>query len=175
MSDYEQNILNRIGGLHAEAQKREMLLQQEQQRLREQQQKSEADARASVELGRQALRILDSRNVDTIPVIVRRDRSDYTHEVGRGWHVMTMQEYEGADAPTSSRFFGLNTRGDFLSFTQTAIMYRGTRLEGIIQPKTVSDGTGKLKLLQSEAWQNGIASLIGGLGPYEDPKPVSFW
>lgn len=168
MNDFEKKIYDRIPEVSEEA-----LLR----RINDENAKAEAaeieDAARerfartvaiSRQLGESALDILLREEVQDVPIIVTRT-SGYTHEVARGWHIITYPGQPGI-FPTAPEHFGLNRRADLLSFSASSMTNKGQRWSGIIGPKIIKDGLEKIKILEGDKFRDGMASLIAGHGPH---------
>jgi hypothetical protein len=172
MSSFEDDVLGRISRVEADANLRQQ--QEAEARAREARMIRERQERVdrSIELSTKAARLLTDRAVRSVPVWVRS--GPQMKQESSGWHVATMQEYRGAELPTRSQFIALDARNRLLMFDHAQFGEKGTTYKGIVFPREVPDGQGKLQLLESEAFMNGLASLVAGRGPYEDPTAVSF-
>jgi hypothetical protein len=84
---------------------------------------------------------------------------------------MTLQEYMGdGAAPNPVHFALVREEAELVRFDKTEHNGR----QGIMFPTRIPRAS-QTQMMESDSFKNGLASVIGDLGPYLEPHPVSFW
>ena len=171
MTSFEENILNRVPGIMKQREdirhEREVLSAHEieQNRIINKQ-----SARIT-ELGMQAVKLLRDYDVDTVTIWDRNaPRDGVIKQVGEGWHLMTIfdRPSEGLGSPTNH---GMDIQGNIFEFSYPTYEGRqtgenGKQWSGIIFPHRPRMDIERLRVLESEQFKNGLASLIARCGPF---------
>ena len=166
MGSFEDDILGRIPNIEAGAAAARAA--EAENRLREQrlEQESRATFSRCMQISRDAASLLVSRRVAPNQLWVREsNNANIIRNPTAGWHVMTLQRYQGAEMPTIDDPYGLTEDGYFVwSFCPRYGTNDGS-FEGFISR---NPGYNDLKLLEGDSFKNGLASLISGYGPYKE-------
>lgn len=133
----------------------------------------------SITVARRAAQLLLENHIPTTSIWARPEGRGPIVEVGQGWHVVTMLAYQGSDMPPYQEHFGLNKdTHTLLRFSRKQYIgekeEKGQSWDGIIFPTSLSPSAGMVDLLESDSFNNGLASLLAGHGPYLEPSISDF-
>lgn len=192
MSEYVDDVLSRISQVHPTEPAQQQREQDEAGRAARAAEKEAAERERLEGLGAQITGLLRRSEVPTLPIMVSREvgtvattrihrsgasypqtmaRSYRLEQDGEGWHVFTAPVFQGFDTDMSTIHLGINDKGDVLWFPSTGYAEGDKQVRAIVKPDLSQSAAEQLRILESDPFRNGLASLIRGYGPYHVPTP----